>query len=406
MSVAQEYVKPFLLAGLKFDLRIYVLVTSVDPLRVYVNDEGMVRFCTEPYEPPAPSNLDAQFAHLTNFSLNKHNSKFTVSEEGGHKRYLTSVYQELARVGVDVANLRAGIDRIVRLTLLAAQQRLSSVYHTALNVNDGKSRCFEILGFDIIVDEKAQPWLLEVNCMPSLQTGSPLDHDLKKEVVMGALQIVEIPPTFKARCMDWFKAMSMGQTTEPLFDPAAESARARATKWRQLIPVVGDPAAASMCQEVGQFLSSNNETRATKLRRDGQKAASFVAPPVVTLPKPRISLVASATAVIKQPIRPPPIKAEVKRPTPKVVRRDMPRAIMFANEARMTRMAALNRLQNSLPMWMPFRDLDFAPCWVVAAEEGERERTAVERHWAATGLHMQVAVELLMSIGRRESEAG
>lgn len=65
--VAQQYLaRPFLIDGYKFDLRIYVLVLSCEPLSMFIFREGLVRFCTEEYEPPREDNLDVAFMHLTN----------------------------------------------------------------------------------------------------------------------------------------------------------------------------------------------------------------------------------------------------------------------------------------------------------------------------------------------------
>lgn len=54
----QEYVeKPYLLDGYKFDLRIYVLITSCDPLRVFLFNDGLVRMSTEKYQNPSEANI-------------------------------------------------------------------------------------------------------------------------------------------------------------------------------------------------------------------------------------------------------------------------------------------------------------------------------------------------------------
>jgi len=78
----QEYLdSPLLVENKKFDLRIYVLVTSVDPLIAFIADEAMVRFCTEEYQKPSKDNMHKVLGHLTNFSLNKLSDKFVNSHD-------------------------------------------------------------------------------------------------------------------------------------------------------------------------------------------------------------------------------------------------------------------------------------------------------------------------------------
>ena len=56
--IVQEYLdKPFLMEGYKFDLRIYILVTSCDPLRIFLYNDGLVRMGTEKYHAPSDANL-------------------------------------------------------------------------------------------------------------------------------------------------------------------------------------------------------------------------------------------------------------------------------------------------------------------------------------------------------------
>ena len=70
--VVQRYLsKPRLIDGLKFDLRIYVLVAGVDPLRAYIYKEGLGRLATENYIVPNKDNITDVYMHLTNYAINK-----------------------------------------------------------------------------------------------------------------------------------------------------------------------------------------------------------------------------------------------------------------------------------------------------------------------------------------------
>lgn len=73
--------RPLLINEKKFDLRIYVLVSSFNPLRVYIYEEGLARFATEPYTND-PEVLKNKFVHLTNFSINKRNVKNFIKNDG------------------------------------------------------------------------------------------------------------------------------------------------------------------------------------------------------------------------------------------------------------------------------------------------------------------------------------
>ena len=71
-SVIQKYIsQPMLIRGVKWDMRIYVLITQMRPMKIYLYKEGIVRFSADRYD---MSRINNQFSHLTNSSINK-NSK-------------------------------------------------------------------------------------------------------------------------------------------------------------------------------------------------------------------------------------------------------------------------------------------------------------------------------------------
>ncbi|XP_014917449.2 tubulin polyglutamylase TTLL13 [Acinonyx jubatus] len=193
--ICQQYIsKPFLIDGFKFDMRIYVLITSCDPLRIFMYEEGLARFATMPYAEPNNSNLDDVCMHLTNYAINKHNENFVRDDAAGSKRKLSTLNALLREHGYDPRELWGHIEDIIVKTIISAHSVLRHNYRTCFphHLSGGTCACFEILGFDILLDHKLKPWLLEVNHSPSFTTDSRLDREVKDALLCDAMTLVNL----------------------------------------------------------------------------------------------------------------------------------------------------------------------------------------------------------------------
>jgi tubulin polyglutamylase TTLL6/13 len=155
----QRYIaNPYLLDGLKFDLRLYVVVTSCSPLTIFWHKAGLARFATLPYSLPVKTNKDmSQNVHLTNYAVNKDSEHFKISDEDiqagvSSKRTLETVYARLEKDGVDIALLKLKIADLIIKTLISIQPDLLHSYRMCQPNDRTFNMCFEILGFDVLID--------------------------------------------------------------------------------------------------------------------------------------------------------------------------------------------------------------------------------------------------------------
>ncbi|XP_071420938.1 tubulin polyglutamylase TTLL7 isoform X2 [Pithys albifrons albifrons] len=209
--IVQEYLdKPFLMEGYKFDLRVYILVTSCDPLKVFLYHDGLVRMGTEKYHPPSDSNLSQLYMHLTNYSVNKHNEHFErdETEDKGSKRSIKWFTEFLETNNLDVSKFWSDISELVVKTLIVAEPHVLHAYRMCRpgQAPGSDSVCFEVLGFDILLDRKLKPWLLEINRAPSFGTDQKIDYDVKKGVLLNALKLLNIRTSDKRRNLAQQKA--------------------------------------------------------------------------------------------------------------------------------------------------------------------------------------------------------
>uniref|UniRef100_A0A4W3IDL2 Tubulin tyrosine ligase-like family, member 7 n=1 Tax=Callorhinchus milii TaxID=7868 RepID=A0A4W3IDL2_CALMI len=209
--IVQEYLdKPFLMEGYKFDLRIYILVTSCDPLRIFLYNDGLVRMGTEKYHAPNDSNLSQLFMHLTNYSVNKHNENFERDENAdrGSKRSIRWFTEFLQSNEYDVTKFWNDVSDLVVKTLIVAEPHVLHAYRMCRpgQPTGSSSVCFEVLGFDILLDRKLKPWLLEINRAPSFGTDQKIDFDVKKGVLIHTMKLLNIRASDKSKNLAQQKA--------------------------------------------------------------------------------------------------------------------------------------------------------------------------------------------------------
>jgi len=183
--VISRYVEnPLLIGGKKFDLRIYVLVTSYRPLKAYQYVHGFARFCAAKYNSEM-GEMDNPFIHLTNVAIQKHNQDYNNKHGGKWHIKNLRIYIEQT-YGLEASNkLFQGIDQVIIHSLRSVQ-----------NVMINDRHCFECYGYDILIDGDLKPWLVEVNASPSLSTTTESDRVTKLSLLRDIYNIVapQIPP--------------------------------------------------------------------------------------------------------------------------------------------------------------------------------------------------------------------
>lgn len=201
--ICQVYVaRPFLVDGYKFDLRIYALLTSCDPLRIYVYNDGLARFATSRYKEPTGHNTSNVFMHLTNYAVNKHSRMYVIDDEIGSKRKISTLNKWFKMKDIDVDEMWRKIDEIIIKTILAAYPILKHSYHTCFPTHDKTYACFELLGFDVLLDWKLKPYLLEVNHSPSFHTDAQIDKDIKEGLLMNTFEMLNFQQCDKKKIIE------------------------------------------------------------------------------------------------------------------------------------------------------------------------------------------------------------
>lgn len=179
-SFVQEFIQnPFLVDGYKFDIGVYVVVTSIDPLRVYMyTGDVLFRYCPVKYHPFDAENIDKYVVgddYLPTWdvpSLGRYYNKFQANMKGAFDAYVRDQYKDPLQVW-------AQVEDIIRRTIQSKEKDIAGILKNYKTKN-----FFELMRFDLIIDENLKVILMEANMSPNLSSAHFKQNRLLYEQIL------------------------------------------------------------------------------------------------------------------------------------------------------------------------------------------------------------------------------
>lgn len=186
----QEFIeRPFLVDGYKFDIGVYTVVTSVDPLRMYVyKGDVLFRFCPIEYYPFDPKILDKyvvgdDYLPIWNVpSLKRYYTKLGYSMKDSFDAYVRERGKNPAEMW----------DRVYDAIREVALMKEAQIREVSKRFGNGRN-FFELVRFDLVLDEDLNVYMMEANMSPNLSSAHyPPNQLLYEQVIFNTFALVGI----------------------------------------------------------------------------------------------------------------------------------------------------------------------------------------------------------------------
>ena len=188
----------------------HFMITSVNPLRLYLHDNAIVRFATYEYD---PGNLN-NYIHLTNVALNEKNPDYVYREWT-----LDTLRKHFEKNNIDLDKI---IDRIKDLIIKTVIASESEIFKHGFAFLPNNYMSYNFHGVDIVLDSDLNPWLLEINGATAIGSRSPKIVTFFERMVAEMLNMARfhIPPfnITKVEQQDILTKMNLTNVEQLTFD--------------------------------------------------------------------------------------------------------------------------------------------------------------------------------------------
>lgn len=186
--VVQKYIEnPLIISKHKFDLRQWVLVTDWNPLTIYFYDECYARFSVEEYT-TSDEGLENAYVHLVNNSISKKNERFHIplqvpgcdDIEGFMWSFdsFSSFLQKSTGRDMMKDKIQPRMKDIAKWSLMCASECI-----------EHRKNSWELYGFDFMVDDNYNAWLIEINSSPACDYSTKVTERYVQKALVELLSV-------------------------------------------------------------------------------------------------------------------------------------------------------------------------------------------------------------------------
>ena len=174
--VVQKYIEnPLIINKRKFDIRQWVLVTSLNPLIIWMWKEPYLRFGAEDYIMDDINNI---YSHLTNNSIAKHSAQY--KNEKNFEGDMWTCFDFEKYIGTENwKEIHEKIKNAIICSFYAIHHEIKPRYNS-----------HELYGYDFMIDEDLNVYLIEVNASPALDYSTKITEMLVKDMIKDLIELV------------------------------------------------------------------------------------------------------------------------------------------------------------------------------------------------------------------------
>eukprot|EP01125_Pyxidicula_operculata_P002198 TRINITY_DN12111_c0_g1_i1.p1 TRINITY_DN12111_c0_g1~~TRINITY_DN12111_c0_g1_i1.p1 ORF type:complete len:532 (+),score=144.49 TRINITY_DN12111_c0_g1_i1:1581-3176(+) len=202
--IIQRYIhNPLLIDKRKFTIRLYVVVTSFTPLRVYLHKDGIVKFTVTEF------TNDFSRADIQKHIINQEDYKGIKDPEGmgtdpnvdnvGNRWSVRALHEYFNKTSVDFNTVWERIERTVAKKFISIIPKINKKMDD-LKMNP--KNCFQLMGLDVDIDEDYKVWYIEANVNPTLGSRAAFDFRDRKLTITQLFDLIGVKeeyPVFQSR---------------------------------------------------------------------------------------------------------------------------------------------------------------------------------------------------------------